>query len=370
MIKITQVQSRRDKDRFLTFPWHMYRGDPLWVPPLLNERRKATDPRRGLFFRAGYADFFLALKNGILAGTVCCSHEHGGDPHECTLGFFECIDDYAVAEALFQRAEMWARQHSLNLICATYNLDREDGRGILIEGRDRPPPLLCGHNPPYYAGFFESYGFGRRHDDGLAYACPLDDQSSRFQRLYKLADRVRQRRSFTVRGARMGEIGQEIDRVLVLQNRPMEHLEGFVPYDRAAIEGMVLPMKDIADPDLVLFAESDGQAIGWLPAVPNLNEVLIHLNGLRYPWDYLRALRYARLKPRCLAIKSVAVLPEYWDTGVAVLLFAEMAQRAVAKGYEWADLSLTGEQNPDTWNIAHHLGATVYKRYRFYEKKI
>ncbi len=368
MIEVRPVQNRHDKNLFLTYPWEIYRGDPLWVPPILKEREKTTDPGRGLFFRGGYADFFLAYKDGKLAGTVCFSHENAGDPRECTLGFFECIDDYAVAEAIFRRAEAWGREHGLSVLRGTYNLDREDARGILIEGRDRPPALLCGHNPLYYGTFFERYGFGKRHDDGLAYACPLDGQSPRFQRLYKLAERVRQRKAFSVRAVRMDEIEAEIDRILVLQNRPMEHLTGFVPYDRAAIEGMVLPLRDLADPELVLFAEADGQAVGWLPAIPNFNEVLIHLNGLRRPWDYLRALRYGRLRPKCLAIKSVAVLPEYWDTGVAVLLFAEMAHRAIAKRYAWADLSLTGEENPDTWHLAHHLGATVYKKYRFYEK--
>jgi hypothetical protein len=47
-----------------------------------------------------------------------------------------------------------------------------------------------------------------------------------------------------------------------------------------------------------------------------------------------------------------------------------MAKRAVAKGYRWADLSMTGEDNPDTWGLAHHMGATVYKRYRFYRKTV
>src|SRR5512138_625938 len=36
--------------------------------------------------------------------------------------------------------------------------------------------------------------------------------------------------------------------------------------------------------------ERHGEPIGWFPAVQNLNEVLIKLNGLRYPWDYLRVL--------------------------------------------------------------------------------
>jgi GNAT superfamily N-acetyltransferase len=323
-----------------------------------------------MFFKAGYADFFVAWKNGEPAGTICCSHENGGDPGECSLGFFECIDDYNVAEAMFGHAEGWAREHKLTMLCGTYNLDREDGRGILVEGRDRPPVILCSHNPPYYADFFERYGFGKRHDDGLAYASELDSNNPKFQRVYRLAESVGRRKNFTVRTVNMNDLDGEIERIQILQNRALEHLPGYVPYTREAIEGMLLPLKDLADPDLILFAEVDGKSVGWLPAIQNFNEVLIHLNGLRYPWDYLRALRYKNLKPKCLSIKSVAVLPEYWDTGAAILLFAEMAQRAIARGYQWADLSLTGEDNPDTWDIAHHMGAKIYKRYRFYKKEL
>lgn len=370
MIEIRHVTDRQEKRRFLTFPWKIYRGDPLWVPPLLAEREKATDPAQGRWFKGGYADFFSAYKDSELVGTVCCSHENAADPRECSLGFFECIDDLDVAAALFDQAQDWARQHGLTLLCATYNLDREDARGILVEGRDRPPVILCGHNPPYYVDLFERYGFVKRHDDNLAYAIALDERNPRIQRLYALAERIRRRKAFTIRSARMADLDAEIDRVLVLQNRALAHIMGAVPYDRASIEGMILQLKDLADPELVLFAEADGQAVGWFPGVPNFNEILIHLNGLRYPWDYLRALRYRNLKPKCLAIKSVAVLPEYWDTGLAVLLFAEMAKRAIAKGYAWADSSLTGEDNPDTWDILHHMGATVYKRYRFFKKEV
>jgi hypothetical protein len=105
MIEIKPVTTRFEKRQFLTFPWQIYRKDPLWVPPLFGEREKAADPQKGVFFKGGYADFFMAYKDGRLAGTLCCSHEHGGDPRECSLGFFECIDDYQVAEGLFLQAE-------------------------------------------------------------------------------------------------------------------------------------------------------------------------------------------------------------------------------------------------------------------------
>ena len=255
------------------------------------------------------------------------------------------------------------------MLCGTYNLDREDARGILVEGRDRPPAILCGHNPPYYPEFFERFGFVKRHDDGLAYAIEIDPQGRRFNvcsgsptafpvaKILPSAPPTWPISTAKSTGSCAAEPGPRT-------------LAGIRSLTRQAVAGMLMPLVDLADPDLILFAEVDGKAVGWFPAIQNFNEILIHLNGLRYPWDYVRALRYKNLKPKGLSVKSVAVLPEYWDTGVAILLFAEMARRAIPKGYQWADFSLTGEDNPDTWNIAHHAGATIYKRYRFYKKEL
>jgi GNAT superfamily N-acetyltransferase len=106
--------------------------------------------------------------------------------------------------------------------------------------------------------------------------------------------------------------------------------------------------------------------VGWFPGIRNLNEVFQHVNGLRYPWNYLTLLWRMRKPSKSLSIKSVLVHPDYWDTGVAVLLFDEMAKRAWAKGYTWADMSLTSEDNPDTPVLAERAGAQLYKRYRVF----
>lgn len=162
----------------------------------------------------------------------------------------------------------------------------------------------------------------------------------------------------------------EIDVVHDLLNRATEHIPDYRPYEREAVEALVAPFRSIADPDLILFAQIGGKSIGWFPGVPNLNEILIHANGLRYPWDRLRLLAHLRNKIRCLTIKSVLVRPEYWGSGAAILLFDEMARRARAKGYTWADLSLTSEDNPYTPALALRMGARIYKRYRVYTKKL
>jgi len=374
-IEIRQVKSGREKRLFLTFPWRIYKGDPLWVPPLLPERAKVIDPGRGIFFKDGVAELFIAWQNGRPAGILSLAEDFNRTRtvgyKECMFGFVECVEDYAVFQAMFDFAEAWARARDMKALYGPFNLDREDSRGLLIEGRDRPPAILCGHQPSYYQHFFERYGFQKNGEDGLAYAVNLDPNAPKIKRLARLADKVWARNPhFTVRSANLADKDAEIERIVYLQNRGLEHMPDYVPYTRNDIEAMILPMVEVVDIDLVLFAEVDGQPAGFFPGVPNFNELIIKLNGLRYPWDYLRYLRYHNLKPECLAIKSVVVPPEYWDIGVAVLLFDEMAKRAIAKGYKWADLSLTGDENPDTWPLAHHMGAKIYKRYRFYKKEI
>jgi len=373
-IEICPVQTRREKRTFMTFPWRIYKGDPLWVPPLLPERAKVIDPQRGLFFKNGYAEFFIAWRGREPVGTICCAEDlaatrfrgHG----ECMIGFFECVEDYAVAEALLARAEDWARANGLTALYGPYNLDRDDSRGLLVEGRDRPPVVMCGHTPPYYAKYFERFGMEQFGGDGLAYAIRVDLSTPQVQRMMRLAEKIRSRKNITVRGGRLDDWDGEIDRILELTNKALAHFPDFTPWPREAIQGMVAPLRDVVDPELVLFAEIDGQPVGWFPGVPNFNEILIHVNGLRYPWDYLKLLWYSRRKPQCMAIKSVLVPPEYWDTGVAVLLFDEMAKRAAAKGYQWADLSITGEDNEDTYPLATRMGAKIYKRYRIYRKQL
>ncbi len=369
-VEILPVRTAQQRRTFLTFPWRVYRDDPLWVPPLLPQRAKTIDPQRGAFFKRGEADFFIAWRDGAPVGTICAAEDKPTNAkrqkRECLFGFFEYIEDYSVAEALIHQAIRWAEQRGLNALFGPFNLDYEDSYGVLIEGRDRPPALLCGHTPPYYQHFMERFGFQPARGDNLAFAIDLDETTPAAQRLLRLADRLRERGGITIRGADLSHWDDEVDRVHHLLNTALAHLPDHIGWHRDALEAFVAPFRDIADPDLVLFAEVDGETVGWFPGIANLNEAFIHANGLRYPWDYVKLWWHMRRQPECLAVKSVLVAPEYWNSGVAALLFVELGLRAKAKGFKWLDLSLTSEDNPQTPVLAERMGAEIYKRYRVY----
>ncbi len=370
-IAIRSVKSITDRRRFITFAWQIYRHDPLWVPPLVPDRMKLLNPAKSRFFTHGTAEFFIAYKDGKPAGTIMAAEDQSSNRmrnlNDCMIGFFECVDDQQVANVLFDTALNWARTHQLNRLTGPFHMDYDSAYGLLIEGRDQPPVVNCGHTPSYYHRLFESFGFAPLRPDNLAFALDLSQESDAINMLHRSAARVLSKGSVTLREAILADWDNEAERIFGLLNRSLAHLPDYIGWDREAMKDSLEPFRKYADPSLILFAEVNGETVGFFPGIPNLNEVLIRLNGLRYPWDYLRLLIHERKKPRCLAIKSVLVLPEHWGSGVSLALFDEMWRRARRKGYAWADLSLTSSENPKTPMLAERMGAVEYKRYRVYQ---
>ena len=373
-VEVRPIASRRERQLFLTFPWRIYRHDPLWVPPLLPDWAERIDPHKSVFFQRGQAECFIAWRDGRPVGTICAAEDRPANQErgsrECVFGFFNFIEDYSVMEALLAQAAGWAQAHGLDTLIGPFNLDYEDGYGVLVEGRDRPPVLMCGHTPAYYLPYIERYGFQPLRGDNLAFAVDIRADTPAFQDLAGMAERVRARGRVHIRPADMTHWEDELERIYVLLNTSMRHLPDYRSWPREVVFNSLAPFRQIADPELILFAEIDGQTVGWFPGLPNLNEAFIHANGLRYPWNYLTLAWYMRRRSQCLTVKSILVPPEYWGAGIPILFFDEMLRRARAKGYRWIDASLTSDDNPRTPQLAARVGAKLYKRYRVFKKAI
>ena len=392
-VAVRPAAGRRDLEVFLRFPWTVYAGDPLWVPPLLPERRAALDPRRGeLFRRGGEAAPFLARRGDRIVSTLGAWRDPDADARSgrrtCFFGFLEYRDDPDAARALLDAAEAWGRSRGCVELYGPFHLDYENAYGVLVEGRDRPPALLCGHSPPYYLPTMERLGFEPARGDNLAFEVRLDRSVPDRERLARLADWSRRRRGYASRGADFSRFEEEVDRVHDLLNRSLAHLPGFIGWERSAVRALLAPFRRFADPELVLFAEKEGKTVGFFPAVPDLNEIFRTCGGFADLGSTLAGLwrlafrsqplgpadRFPRTilgrRYRCVSIKSVLVPPEHWSAGVAALLFDEMLRRLEGRGYEWIDLSLTSADNPNTPVLAERFGARVYKRYRVFRRPI
>jgi len=376
-VQIVPVRDERSRGRFVCFPWQIYqpkkaRHDPLWVPPLIRSQLHTLDPQRGSFFRYGEAALFLAQRDGRDVGRIAGWINHRANrflnEKAAGFGFFEAFDDYKIAQALLDAVCDWARGRGMETIRGPFYFSMDDSPGVLIEGTDYSPVLLCGHSPLYYAGLLEQYGLVKYRD---AYAYRMDlatfggDVANLPPKILRVAKAVRRRTGVQIRSVRVEDWDAEVARVMHLVNEAMGYMRNHVPMDEREFIRFTEELRRVIDPDLVFFAEIDGQPVGFLAAIPDVNQVLKSANGRLFPLGWLR-LWWRMRRIDVASIKLVAVLEEHRSRGLDSLLYLETMRALLRKGYAWLDMSLTAEHNVMSNRLTQNLGGQRYKVYRTY----
>jgi GNAT superfamily N-acetyltransferase len=377
MIEMHPVRSAAEKRRFYRFAFRVYRDDPNWVPHLWPGKKAYLD-RRAAFFSYGEGEFWMALDGHRLVGTLGTAVNHSRNREmgwkAGIFGFFEVLPGrYDAACAMWDFARDWCRTRGLDELQGPYSFSGEDDHGFLVQGFDTSPSIMMGHNPPCYPQYAERYGFTKMHEN-QAYRFDLESIDHDLTRLpaavHAIAARCLARHGQdVVRTPRMKDWENEVDRLWAVYNRAMDVLPEASATELSEFRAQANALKSVIDPQLVLIAELDGQAVGFALGLPNLSEALRHAHGLRHPWDYLR-LALARRRIRSASFKILAIDPAFWGYGLESVLFLRMGQAVLERGYTWIDASLTGEANPQTNRLLQRSGAYVYRRYREYHLKL
>ena len=375
-VKIVSVQGQQDRERFVRFPWRIYHGDPLWVPPLIRSQLHTLDPQRGSFFRYGEATLFLARCDGQDVGRIAGWINHRANrflnEKAAGFGFFETFNDYKAARALLDAVCDWARGQGMETIRGPFYFSMDDSPGVLIEGFDRPPVLLCGHSPPYYADLLERYGLVKYRD---AYASRIDlatfegDVANLPPKVLRVAETVRRRTGVQIRAMRMENWDAEVGRVMHLVNEAMGYMRNHVPMDEQEFVRFTDGLRQVVDPDLIFFAEIDGQPVGFSATIPDINQALKVANGRLFPLGWLR-LWWRMRRIDVASLKLLAVLEEHRSRGLDSLLYLETTRALLRKRYAWVDLSLTAEHNVMINRLVQNLGGQRYKVYRTYHMSL
>ena len=363
------VASRPQVDDFLEVPYLLYRRDPHWVPPLRRDEIRRLSPRHNPFLAHAEIATWIARDEAGPCGRIAAIEDraHNDFHHERVgwFGFFEAASARA-ATVLLSTAEQWARARGFTAMRGPVNPSLNESAGLLVDGFDDDPCLLMPFNPPQYAAFIEANGY-RKAKDLLAWdidlAVPLG------ARIERLAERVRRRRDITVRRVDMRAYFRDLEILNTIYRSAWDQNWGFVPPTDAEMRQLAVDLKAIVDPDLVLFAETNGRAIACVVALPDVNQVLKRMNGRLLPFGLLHFLRRRRIITRARVL-LLGVVAEHRNIGVYPLLISEAHRRAVANGYTRAEMSWTLEDNHSVNAGIAASGGALYKRYRLYEKPL
>jgi GNAT superfamily N-acetyltransferase len=368
-VTIRPVETPRDRDAFVRLPWRIYRHDPNWIPPLIRDEKRFISREHNPFHRHADVVHLLADRAGTVVGRIAAVHNQLHNSfHADRVGFFglfECDDDEAVAQALFDAAAGWLRGRGLRTLRGPMSYSTNETCGILIDGDPGPPYLMMPHNPRYYVRLIEGAGFDKAKDL-VAYHVSREAVSERAVEIGRLAA---SRSDARVRALNMKRWQDEVEIIRDIYNRSWERNWGFVPFTPEEFGHMAETLKQVVDPRLVGILESDGRAVGFGLALPDANLAIRKANGRLFPFGIVKVLLASRRIHR-VRVPILGIVPEYRGRGLDWLLYLHIYRNGIARGYVEGEFSWILEDNLPMRKALERFGARVHRTYRIYDRPI
>lgn len=371
-VRIEPVRTRAERETFLRLPEKFYAGCAAWVPPLLFDLRPQLDPARGDFFKHSAGEFFLALRGAEPVGRIAALHNtrhlavHADGAG--FFGFFECEDNPATAAALLAAAETWLRGRGLAVARGPANFSIQDEAGVLLDGFEHAPMAGMAYTPPYYRALLEAAGYAKARD---LLVCRIDRESWRedeMARLAAIAERMAP--GVTVRALDMADWPAEAERMAGIFAEAWRENWGAQPIRAAEFLKYGEQYRLFIDPELILFAERDGEPLAMMVAIPNVNEIVQKIGGKLWPLGWWRLLRDRR-RVTSLRLFLLGVRTSARRLGLPVLFMRRYYGRLKAATHlREMEFSWILEDNHETLGLIRRIGGRRVQTLRLYERKL
>lgn len=366
-VKVVAIGDKGGLSEFIELPYTLYQHDPNWVPPLRIAVKELLDRKKHPFYANADAEFYIARQNGRVVGRIAAIIDRAYNRfHEESagfFGFFESVNDPAVAEALLTRARQWVQDRGAKFLRGPVSPSTNYECGMLIDGFDSSPMVMMPYNFRYYPELMERAGLVKAKDL-LAYKSHA--QTIDIGKIGRVADKVLANNGIRVRPIDVKNFQAEVERVWQVYNSAWERNWGFVPMSREEFLAMGKEMKQILKPELVLMGESEGRLIGFALALPDVNVALKPARGKLLPTGILKILYYQRLI-RSVRVLALGVEKQYQNSGLGAAFYATLVRNARALGYGDCEMSWILEDNTLMNRALEVMGAKRYKTYRIYD---
>jgi hypothetical protein len=375
-LTIRPVETKADRRAFVNFAWEVYKDDPAWVPPLKDEVHGLITPGKNPWFEHAKAKFWIAERGGKVAGRISAQVDELVQEHMSAgtgqWGMLETLDGEAAA-ALIATAEGWLREQGMTSALGPISLSIWDEPGLEIEGFDQPPTAMMGHHRPEYQAWIEAAGY-RKAKDLLTYEVNIahwDDP--KINRLIAAGERNAHIR---IRMVDKSKFDQEARLILNLLNDAWSNNWGYVPLTESEIAYAGKKLKPIIYNELVRIAEYDGEPVAFMITLPDINELIMDLNGELFPFNWMKLLwRLRKPRTRRARVPLMGVAKKLHHSRLASMLafmLIEFTRRdCVGKfGIRTGEFGWILEDNKGMLSIAELPGAHVNHRYRIYEKSL
>lgn len=374
MIEVKKTVTRRQQKEFLDFPNKLYKDCPYYVPPLYLDERKIFNSDY-IYYDTSEAVYFNAYKDGVMAGRISgilqlSSNEKWGQKRVRFIRF-DVIDDFEVAEALFDAVEKWAKSKGMEEVVGPLGFSDLEREGLLIEGFDQMSSFEEAYNFDYYGPFIERLGYAKEVDWVESQVRYPKDQES-VDEIRKMADFVCRRYKLHLGEAKSGKefLAKYKEGFFDILDRSYENVYGTVPFTDKMKKLLIDNFNLIIDQNhACVILDENEKVIAMGICFPDISEAMRTAGGRLTPLALIRALRAIR-NAKVLGLGLIGVDPEWANRGVSIIIANELVRMLSNPHLEYADTNLNLEDNAAILNLWKRFDARQNKRRRSYVKKI
>ena len=372
MITIVKVNNRKERKRFLDFPYTLYKGNPCYTPPLYSDE-KLLFSKKNVYFDTCESVFFNAYSGekqvGRIQGIIQNASNKKTGENRVRFTRFDAINDKAVAAALFKAVEDWAVARGCDIICGPLGYSDLEREGLLIEGFDESNTFEEQYNFDYYPALIESVGL-RKEVDWIEYR--IFKPKERNERVKHIKERVLER--YGLHMPKCKNINEFLDKykdgIFHVLDEGYKDIYGTVPFTERMKKQMIDQFKLIIKLDYVgVVLDKDENVVAFGLCFPAIGDALKGGNGKLYPSRLIRLLKIAA-KPKRLDLGLIAVLPNYKNLGVNSIVIDGLIELMLRKDIEYCETNLMLEENYPIQAQWKYFDFKQHKRRRSDVKKI
>ena len=364
---VRSLNTAEDLQRYVDFGQEVYHENPQWVPPDNHHLIELLSGKGGFGPGSQVQAFCVEDGNRILATLAAATDEAYDRRWNERMGhllFFEALpnQDGAVG-LLIASACKWLQVKG----CQAARLSMLPGMQLplTIDAYDAVPTIFHTYNPPYYHSYIKNGGF--RTEYGVV--------QYQVQFTPELAERYRQMveqvttAGVSLRSWDFDRLGEETETFTDLFNETFEKHWGTMPLPKAVMSGLTIGLKDFLIPEFTAFAEVQGQPVGFVYSLPDLNQAFHRMRGKSIEENFPELQKgLENINHGVLLV--IGVKQGYRGRSINLGLAAKSYLAMIEHGYKIASYTVVLDDNWPSRRTAEKLGARVTRNFNVYRKEL
>lgn len=376
MIKIKEIESKKDKKKFFKFLVDLYKDNRYAAPNLYADEFAEFDPKINDAFRFCECKMFLAYKGKKIVGRIAGIWHKGVNEKYNTkqLRFtrFDVIDDFAVTEALFNRLKAWAKEIGMDEIIGPMSFSDLNEEGMLIEGFDKDSMYVEIYNHPYYVEHMEKLG-AYKITDWNCYRIAVPEKQD--ERLERLSAVIAKRNGYTMLDIRglMKTDKKKLDgyflQCMDVLDIAFSDLYGTSPLNEKQKKREIGIVKQALIPEFAAAVLKEDKVVAYGFVMPSMLKVLQKAKGKIFPRGIIPYFQTMK-RTEVADMMSVGVLPSESNKGAVALVMNSVLRGLISRGVKYMETGPELETNANVQNLWKNYQTELVKRHRCWGLKV